>query len=62
MGLLEERIVASLVKIRRAEPDCARHMFVFPTTLMTVVLHQNDAIHRTVVEDAVTMICRPAVP
>ncbi len=37
MGQLEERIVDSLTAFRNADPDCDRHMFVFPVTLMNGV-------------------------
>jgi hypothetical protein len=58
---LEERIYTALVSLCEAEPECDRHMFVYPTTLVGPVGDHLPGRLRTVREDVVALIFRPPI-
>ena len=58
MGRLEEGILASLARLREADPGGGEPMFVLPSSLMTVgAAFDGDGV-RTLRDGEVTMVLR----
>ena len=63
MSRLEDRIVAAMARLAEVEPNCERHMFVFPVSLKAASLGRSIAGSERVIEDDVVMlICRDLSP
>jgi hypothetical protein len=63
MSRLEDRIVAAMARIAEVEPNCDRHMFVFPVSMKAASLGRSLVGSERIIEDDVVMlICRDPLP